>query len=367
MSRFRLPYRYLKPVFCSGLFDDPLLYVKIRPSGRALLFDAGKMQHLAKRILKSLDAVFVSHAHMDHFMGVAALTRSMHVASRRVDLYGPAGIIERMHHLLRAFDWNLAEPWWGSWQVHEVKEARMRRCLFAGPKSFEPEREEAEIPCGEAIYANGYLRVQAVTLDHKIPVLGFWLQERAGFGLNERALADLGLAPGPWIEVMRLALRDGRPQEEIVLPRPVPGLGSRPQAGELYRRIGAPQRPATLVYLTDFGATEENWRALERLPRRPTLLVCECAFLRAEKEQARRSMHLCTEDFNRLLDVLRPQYALPMHLSKAFLGRGAELYREIAAPAGTSILRLPDYRGARPLLADEIAWHPDGGEDGTAD
>lgn len=367
MSRFRLPFRYLKPVFCSGLFDDPLLYVKIRPSGRALLFDAGKMQHLAKRILKSLDAVFVSHAHMDHFMGVAALTRSMHVASRRVDLYGPAGIIERMHHLLRAFDWNLAEPWWGSWQVHEVNESGMRRCLFSGPKSFEAEWLKNEIPHGDAVYANGYLRVQALILDHKIPVLGFRLEERPGFGLNMEALAGLGLTPGAWIDSMRLALRDGRAQAEIDLPRPVAGLGERPRAGDLYQRIGAPQQPASLVYLTDFGATEENWRVLEKLPQRPTLLVCECAFLREEKEQARRSMHLCTEDFNRLLDLLRPRYAAPMHLSKAFLGRSDELYQEIEVPAGTRILRLPDYRGARPLLADEIAWQPDGGEHGTVD
>ena len=61
------PFRYLEPTFFAGLFDDPLLLIRVRPTGRALLFDCGKMHHLAKRVYTSIDAIFISHAHMDHF------------------------------------------------------------------------------------------------------------------------------------------------------------------------------------------------------------------------------------------------------------------------------------------------------------
>ncbi|MBE0596404.1 MAG: ribonuclease Z, partial [Desulfuromonadales bacterium] len=65
----RLPFKFLEPAFFSGLVDDPILLVQLRPLGRSLLFDCGQITHLAKRVLRSIDAVFVSHAHMDHFMG----------------------------------------------------------------------------------------------------------------------------------------------------------------------------------------------------------------------------------------------------------------------------------------------------------
>ncbi|TYO99327.1 ribonuclease Z [Geothermobacter ehrlichii] len=366
----RLPFRYLKPVFFGGLFDDPLLYVKIRPSGRGLLFDAGKMQHVAKRVLKSLDVVFVSHAHMDHFMGLAALTRSMHVSSRQLRLYGPPGILDRLYHLLAAFDWNLAEDWWGSWLAHAVGERAMKVCHFDGRTGFAAGPVESRMHDDGWIYRNTYLRVRALILDHKIPVLGFCLEERPGFGVDLEEIRRLGLSPGAWIDTLRLLVREGRLDQPVELPAVAATLGPAPTAGRLYRAIGVPGRPASLVYLTDFGMTEANFERLCQLPVRPTLLVCECAFLREEKEQARRSMHLCTEDLNLLLDRLRPDFVLPMHLSKAFLGRSAELYAELEPPSGTQVLRLPDYCSPRPLLADDVQWRcsrTGGGEERTWD
>jgi phosphoribosyl 1,2-cyclic phosphodiesterase len=66
----RPPFRYCEPAFFGGLLDDPLLYLRIRPEGQALLFDCGQIAHLAKRVVKPIIAVFITHAHMDHIMGV---------------------------------------------------------------------------------------------------------------------------------------------------------------------------------------------------------------------------------------------------------------------------------------------------------
>jgi ribonuclease Z len=92
------PFRYLEPTFFAGLFDDPLLLVRVRPSGRALLFDCGKMHHLAKRVYTSIDAIFISHAHMDHFMGMDSVIRHSHASPRTVDIFGPLGLSEKMAH-----------------------------------------------------------------------------------------------------------------------------------------------------------------------------------------------------------------------------------------------------------------------------
>jgi ribonuclease Z len=65
-------FKQIEPTFPAGLLDDPLLLVRVRATGRSLLFDCGPLHHLAKRTIKSIDAIFISHAHMDHFMGMDA-------------------------------------------------------------------------------------------------------------------------------------------------------------------------------------------------------------------------------------------------------------------------------------------------------
>ena len=46
MTALRL-FHTIEPYVCSGLLDDPLLLVRVRPTGRSLLFDCGQLQHLA--------------------------------------------------------------------------------------------------------------------------------------------------------------------------------------------------------------------------------------------------------------------------------------------------------------------------------
>ncbi len=52
----------------------------------------GQLHHLAKRVLKSINALFISHAHMDHFMGVDTFIRHNHVSPKTVDIFGPPAI-----------------------------------------------------------------------------------------------------------------------------------------------------------------------------------------------------------------------------------------------------------------------------------
>ena len=53
-------FRYLQPGFFSGLIDDPVMLINIRPTGRGILLDCGQLHHLAKRVLRSIDALFIS-------------------------------------------------------------------------------------------------------------------------------------------------------------------------------------------------------------------------------------------------------------------------------------------------------------------
>ncbi|MDH3961460.1 MAG: MBL fold metallo-hydrolase, partial [Desulfuromonadales bacterium] len=132
-------FRYLQPSFFSGLIDDPVMLINIRPTGRGILLDCGQLHHLAKRVLRSIDALFISHAHMDHLMGFDHLLRHVLVAPRIIKIYGPPDIAERISHKLAGYDWNLTEENWCTFEVYEVHPQQIEKFEFAGSRGFSSE------------------------------------------------------------------------------------------------------------------------------------------------------------------------------------------------------------------------------------
>jgi ribonuclease Z len=354
----RFPFRYLEPTFFSGLLDDPVLYLHVRRSGKALLIDCGQIHHLAKRVLRSVDALFVSHAHMDHFMGIDTFIRNNHVSPGTIDIYGPPGIAGKTAGKLAGYDWNLTEPSWCTLRVHEVFPDRTATFLLPGAEGF-PCRFAGEQPRRDrTIHRNDYVMVEADSCDHKITSLIYRVTEHPSFSVDERKLEQAGLVRGDWLKVLQKRFRAGLSvleplkilcrQGEAVVEQEVADLRA------LYEAIRSDKPPAAAGYVTDIGFSEENLAKVLSLMDGVTLLVCECSFLSTERDKARVSRHLCTDDLNDLMDRLRPPFVLPMHLSKSYLGQSRLLYQELEAPPGVTILRLPEHLAPRPLLASDV-------------
>jgi len=368
----RLPFHYLEPAFFGGLLDDPLLFLRVRPLRRALLFDCGQIAHLAKRVVKPVDAVFITHAHMDHIMGIPTLVRHHHASPRPMDIFGPSGIADRVEHLLRGYDWNLCDSTWFTLRVHEIQSDRILRFSFIGPQGFARCFDGEEVRSGREIWSCRYARVEAEILDHKIPVLAFRIEERPHFAVDRRRMEQQGLVPGEWILDLKRRLWKGDTGSAAVAPdRNGEGEGKgenreKDDPGRLYAAIQADLRPASIGYLCDVGWTVENREKAEDLLKGVTLLCADCAFLAADTDKARASYHLCTSDLNELAGRLSPRYLLPMHLSKSYLRRTDELYRELHPPDGTTILRLPVHIVPPPVMVSDVTgWlNPPDGEGG---
>lgn len=362
MSQPARSFRYLEPSFFAGLLDDPVLLVKVRPVGRSLLFDCGQIQHLAKRVLKGIDTIFVSHGHMDHFMGVDTFVRNVLVSPRTFTLFGPPGLAAKLHHKLAGYDWNLAEPFWCTLQVREVHAKSIVSWRLPGPQGFPCLPAGEERRRGKSVFRHPYLQVEAALCDHKIPVLAFRCRERPAFAVDEELLHRAGLLPGPWLAELKR-----RFYERFVDTGPLSVLrsgaaGAEPgtvtDARALYRCIRSDTETASIGYVTDVGFTDENLSRLTGLLQGVTLLVAECAFLREDEAKARASHHLCTSDINRLLDRLRPAYFMPMHLSKTYNGRCHQLYGQLELPPQVTLLKLPDHLLGRPLLPCDMPRLP---------
>jgi ribonuclease Z len=353
----RFPFRTLEPTFFSGLLDDPVLYLFVRPLGRGILLDCGRIHHLAKRVMKSLSALFISHAHMDHFMGMDTFVRSVHVSPRTIDIFGPPGLSDKMACKLAGYAWNLTEAYWCSFRVHDVYADRIETALFSGPEAFARQQLGVLSRPDRTIYQNQNITVEAEECDHKIPSLIFKVSECSSFQVDEEKLVRAGLVKGDWLRTLQKNLR-GTTQGNLplnVLWQREEGIVEEAVENQhgLYEKIRGERPEASIGYITDIDFNNKNIEKILSLMKGVTLLVCECSFLKKEKEKARNSAHLCSDDVNFLIDKLRPAFFLPMHLSKSYIHTWENLFEELNIPPDVTLVRLPKYLTPQPLLPCE--------------
>lgn len=354
------PFRNLIPTFFSGLLDDPLLLLRTRPDGHHFLFDCGQIHHLAKRTFTHLEAIFISHAHMDHWMGIDSVVRHLIAAGKTVAIYGGPGLADKFEHKLQGYDWNLAEDYWSSFRVHEIHPDYISCALFSGAESFVRRSLTMEERRSSLIYQNKYFKVFSASCDHRVASQIFRINEQPAYVIDQDKLDELKLRPGAWLgELKHCFLRQlDFPAELKLLRQDDDNLREIiiRDVKELVEQLMQPQGEHAIGYISDIGYSTENRDKIFALMHGVDLLLCECTYLREAKDRARQSSHLCTDDVNELLAELRPKYFLPMHLSRSYSRRSEELYRELAPPAGTTILRIPLQRTPRPLPANEIGW-----------
>jgi len=308
-------------------YGDPGLYVHLRWQGRALLFDLGRLGRLDHGFLLKVRHVFVSHAHMDHFMGFDHLLRAFLARDAHLHLFGPPGIIGNVTGKLAGYTWNLVDDYPLVLQITEVDPARLRSVILRASTRFaaEPGTVAAAGPAPLIrLLDEPGLVVEAIHLDHKIPCLAFAAWEPTRLNIDTEALRRLELRPGPWLNRLKAAVRaDEAPGTPITV---TPGL-SLPLAtlrAELVRSTPG-QR---IVYVTDTGFSEDNIARILLLARGADLFVCEAPFLETERDHAAARAHLTARQAGALARWAGARQLKLFHFSPRHEGQEEELRRE---------------------------------------
>jgi len=334
----------MRPIFqprlVNGPFGDPALFVDVLFERRALLFDLGDIAVLPPRKLLRTSHVFVSHTHMDHFVGFDRLLRTCLGRERPLSLYGPDGFIDRVEHKLAAFTWNLVDRYAVDlgFSVHEVtQEGVLRRATFSSRERF-VRRDLAAEPLGNGpLFAEPAFDVRCAVLDHDTPCLAFAVQEAMHVNVWRNRLADLGVEAGPWLREAKRAVLAGAPDDTRILARRAGTNGT--EVHEI--SLGALRSAALQVvpgqkiaYVTDAAYHADNVARIAALAAGADLLFIECTFLEADAADAARKCHLTAGQAGRIARAAGASVLVPFHFSPRYSGREAELRSEAQAAFG---------------------------------
>jgi ribonuclease Z len=216
--------------------------VLVRAGGDRLLFDCGEgtQQQLLRSVgLPELDAVFITHFHLDHWLGLLGMLKTFDLRARErpLALYGPHGLralIEGMRPVIGRTGYPL-----------ELRELEPHDEVEFGPYS-----------------------IAAFPVDHRVAAFGYALVEHDRPGRFDAAAARaLGVREGPDF---------GRLQrgEEVA--------GVRPE------QVVGPSRPGRRVVIS--GDTRP-FQTTEVYAHAADVLVHEATFLEDERDRARETGH----------------------------------------------------------------------------
>jgi ribonuclease Z len=322
----------------NGPFGDPALYVDLLHGGRAFLLDAGDLAALPPRKLLRVDDILVSHAHMDHWSGFDHYLRLTLGRGKRVRVFGPPGMIERVGHKLAGYEWNLLQGYANEldFLVTEVgEEGPVVAAAFRLRAGFARETAEPNRPGGGVILEDGLLRVSAAVLDHGTPCLAYAIEERAHVNVWSNRLDALGLEAGPWLrELKALALADA-PAETPVAARWRAGDGTlaerRFALGFLKEELISVTPGRKLAYVTDAAWTRANVARAVDLARGAEVLFVEATFLDRDRERAAARRHLTALQAGTLARLAGAKRVVPFHFSPRHADEEAALRAEVEA------------------------------------
>ncbi|GEN07410.1 RNAse Z [Myxococcus fulvus] len=210
-----------------------------------LLFDCGEGSQ--RQMVRfgtgfTVDAVFFTHFHADHYLGIIGFLRTLGMMGREhaIHLYGPPPARRLLHQAVHLGVEAMSFPV----EIHEVKD-------------------------GDVVRRNGYA-LHAIGVDHRINALAYALveDERPGRFNLEKA-RELGVPPGPHFGKLQkgesVTLEDGRvvkPEDVLGAPRPGRKLVISGDTRPCAAVVKAAQDADLLIHESTFS-DDEQARALE--------------------------------------------------------------------------------------------------------
>lgn len=314
----------MKPSFharlVNGPFEDPGLYLRLLRESRALLFDSGFTTNLSARDMLKVSEIFITHAHVDHFIGLDSILRLHLQRERTLRLFGPEGFLGHVEGKLKSYSWNLIEEYPLVIEAAEVSGQLIRKAVFRAQNSFVREELGPE-PFRGTVLEDFSFRVSAVVLDHMIPCLAFSLVEDYHINVDKAKLTALGIPVGPWLGEFKNAIRRHMHDSVFTVNGRSYGYGE-------IRDIATITKGQKVSYISDILGSEENIRKAVSLARGSDILYIEAYFLEKDRARAAERYHLTARQAGRIAREAAVARMEVFHFSPKYMDNPLEIIKE---------------------------------------
>jgi ribonuclease Z len=247
-----------------------------------------------------------SHYHMDHVAGFDGYFRRHYDRADFINhIWGPPGTGVIMGHRFQGFVWNLIGDRQSTWLCHDIHASEVTTLRHELAEAFTQAHDEGSCERSPLIQGVGF-QVQAITLDHGIPSIGYVIREEDRVNVDVPKLKELGLKPGPWLRLMQT-------EQSVEID------GSTRDAAELREQLLLRSKGQSMAFLTDFIAEDqaEQQRIANQLGHVDTL-ICECQYAAEDAELARKNSHMTSEWVGQLAAEAQPGRLLLTHFSDRY-------------------------------------------------
>ncbi len=338
----------------NGSTGDPVLFIDYPGRDDALLFDAGENGGLDPRRLADLGAVFITHHHVDHFIGLDRIVRANLDRDKTLHVFGPSGTIrkglrpdqELRISVLPVPEAGLDGPRRRAWpdpdgepgMLEEVPGTRAGRIRLGRDR-----------PCSKA----AGIHVEAAFADHTVPCLAFALVEEPGYHPDPEKLASGSLRPGPWVGQVLTRLRSGEAPD---------ALDDHLRRSILARRPG--RRLLRAVAELASGLRHRH-RLERRSPARPApklahrawRLYCDSFYSRRELKQAEKHRHMTATQAAEFAREAKVESLVLIHFASRYEGRYESWSRKPARSSRRPRPSCLERRNSEARPAKDRAYH----------
>ena len=310
----------------NGSTGDPVLFIDYPGRDDAILFDAGENSRLDTKSLADLGAVFITHHHVDHFIGLDRIVRANLDHDKTLHLFGPVGTIAKVYNRIKSYEYPFFPFQKLVILVREVEPGLIRTAALECSKRF-PEPEPVETAwTGPILFQGQGLHVEAAFADHSVPCLSFALVEEPGYHPDPAKLASGGLRPGPWVGQVLARLRAGEAEDGLMTVS-----GGRFTLGDLARDYFARSPGIRVAYITDTAWSEASRPGLLKLAHRAWRLYCDSFYSKTHQAQAEKHRHMTATQAAMLAVEAKVESLVLIHFAGRYEGRYELLIEEARA------------------------------------
>ena len=296
------------------------------------MFDLGDICFLSPRDILKITHVFITHTHMDHFIGFDRLLRIFLGREKILYFYGPKGFLKNVEGKLSGYEWNLVENYANQLIIHltEVDSGHLISKNYLCQNRFISTNPAVKKPFCSTIYQEPGQSVSTLILDHSIPCLGFSIKERFHVNIKKEAVLSLGLEIGPWLKRFKNALLNQTDLDEEFEVRSGDNnsIKIRYRLGDLVDRIALITPGQKVTYIADVVYNRENADKIIAFSKESDHLFIEGAFLESHRDIAKKKFHLTARQAGTIAGLACVKQFTLFHISPRYTGMEALFQKE---------------------------------------